>query len=325
MARYDVASRNTARRRAASRAPAASRARYLAGVDAQGTSEASGDTREAVSALAGEEGVRALVELLRGREVVALVGAGCSTASGIPDYRGPETRRRARNPIQIQAFLGDDAGRQRYWARAVVGWPRFRASRPNAAHAALAALEHAGAIRGLITQNVDRLHHAAGSRRVVELHGALHEVVCLQCGAVEPRDAVQARLLALNPGWDGARVEAAPDGDAELPSELVRGFRVAGCERCDGVLKPKVVFFGENVPPDVTAAAWSLYEEGQVLLVVGSSLTVFSGYRFVRRAAKDGMPVALLNLGPTRGDAEATLRVDDRVESVLPALAAALG
>lgn len=279
---------------------------------------------EVVPALAGAAGVEALVELLRGKRVVALCGAGCSTASGIPDYRGPETRRRARNPIQIQAFLGDEAGRQRYWARAVVGWPRFRASQPNAAHTALAALEHAGVLRGLITQNVDRLHHAAGSRRVVELHGALHEVVCLQCGHTEPRDAVQERLLALNPGWGDARVEVAPDGDAELPAALIEGFRVAGCSRCDGVLKPKVVFFGENVPPAVTAAAWSLYEEGEVLLVVGSSLTVFSGYRFVRRAAKEGMPVALVNLGPTRGDLEATLRVDDHVEAVLPALAATL-
>jgi NAD-dependent deacetylase sirtuin 4 len=298
------------------------RAREVAlpsGVDAGSTSA------EAVPALAGAEGVRALVELLRGRRVVALVGAGCSTASGIPDYRGPETRRRARNPIQIQAFLGDDAGRRRYWARAVVGWPRFRASQPNAAHEALAALEHAGVLRGLITQNVDRLHQAAGSRRVVELHGALHEVVCLQCGHVEPRDAMQERLLALNPGWDDARVEAAPDGDAELPSELVAGFRVAGCLRCDGVLKPKVVFFGENVPADVTARAWALFEEGDVLLVVGSSLTVFSGYRFVRRAAKEGMPVAVVNLGPTRGDPLASLRVDDRVEAVLPALARVLG
>lgn len=292
--------------------------RYLRGV--HGT-----PSPTVVPALAGAAGVQALVELLRGRRVVALVGAGCSTASGIPDYRGPETRRRARNPIQIQAFLGDDAGRQRYWARAVVGWPRFRASRPNAAHEALAALEHAGVLRGLITQNVDRLHHAAGSRRVVELHGALHEVVCLACGHTEPRDAVQERLLALNPGFDGARVEIAPDGDAELPTAMIEGFRVAGCGRCDGVLKPKVVFFGENVPADVTAAAWSLYEEGEVLLVVGSSLTVFSGYRFVRRAAKEGMPVALVNLGPTRGDVEATLRVDDHVEAVLPALAQALG
>jgi NAD-dependent SIR2 family protein deacetylase len=280
---------------------------------------------EGVPALAGAAGLRALVELLRGRRVVVLTGAGCSTASGIPDYRGPETRRRARNPIRIEAFLGNDAGRQRYWARAVVGWPRFRASRPNAAHEALAALEHAGVLRGVITQNVDRLHHAAGSRRVVELHGALHDVVCLQCGHTEPRDAVQERLLALNPGWDGTRGQAAPDGDAELPAAMIAGFRVAGCRRCDGVLKPKVVFFGENVPADVTATAWSLYEEGEVLLVVGSSLTVFSGYRFVRRAAKDGMPVALVNLGPTRGDPLASLRVDDRVEAVLPGLARALG
>jgi NAD-dependent deacetylase sirtuin 4 len=279
---------------------------------------------EGVPALAGAAGVSALVELLRGRRVVGLVGAGCSTGSGIPDYRGPETRRRARNPIQIQAFLGDDAGRQRYWARAVVGWPRFRASRPNAAHAALAALEHAGVLRGLITQNVDRLHHAAGSRRVVELHGALHEVVCLQCGGLETRDALQERLLALNPGWDGATVEAAPDGDAELPAARIEGFVVAGCLRCGGVLKPKVVFFGENVPADVTADAWSLFAEGEVLLVVGSSLTVFSGYRFVRRAAQQGVPVAVVNLGPTRGDPLVQVRVDDRVEAVLPALAAAL-
>ncbi len=279
---------------------------------------------EVPPALVGEAGVDALIELLRGRRVVGLVGAGCSTASGIPDYRGPQTRERARNPIQIQTFLGDDRGRQRYWARAVVGWPRFRASRPNPAHEALAALEHAGVLRGLITQNVDRLHHAAGSRRVVELHGALHEVVCLACGELESRDALQQRLLALNPGWDDTHVEAAPDGDAELPTALIEGFVVAGCERCGGVLKPKVVFFGENVPAEITAQAWSLFAEGEVLLVVGSSLTVFSGYRFVRRAAQHGVPVAVLNLGPTRGDPLVQLRVDDRVESVLPAVARAL-
>lgn len=273
--------------------------------------------------------MRALVALLRGRRVVALVGAGCSTASGIPDYRGPHTRERARNPIQYQTFVGDDAGRQRYWARAMVGWTRFRAARPNPAHVALATLERAGVVRGLITQNVDRLHHAAGSERVVELHGALHEVTCLSCKAVEPRDALQARLLALNPDWDRATLaelaEQAPDGDAELPADRIAGFRVAGCDRCGGVLKPKVVFFGENVPPDVTATAWSLFAEGEVLLVVGSSLTVFSGYRFVRKAAQVGMPVAVINLGPTRGDPLIELRVDDRVEQVLPALAEQLG
>ncbi|MEX1361644.1 MAG: NAD-dependent protein deacetylase [Nannocystaceae bacterium] len=272
-------------------------------------------------ALVGDAGIEALVELLRGRRVVGLVGAGCSTASGIPDYRGPGTRDRARNPIQYRTFVGDDAGRRRYWARAVVGWPRFSASRPNAAHQALARLEHAGVLRGLITQNVDRLHHAAGSERVVELHGALHEVQCLQCRAVELRDALQARLLALNPGWDRFGAEQAPDGDAELPAEAVEDFVLASCQRCGGVLKPRVVFFGENVPADVTAAAWSLFDEAEVLLVVGSSLTVFSGFRFVRRAAKEGVPVGLVNLGPTRGDPLVDMRVDDRVEAVLPVLA----
>ncbi|MCA9706261.1 MAG: NAD-dependent protein deacetylase [Myxococcales bacterium] len=282
-------------------------------------------TPASVPALGGPEGVEVLVRALRGRRVVALVGAGCSTASGIPDYRGPKTRERARNPIQFRTFVGDDEGRQRYWARAVVGWPRFAASRPNPAHHGLAALERAGVVRGLITQNVDRLHHAAGSRRVVELHGALHEVVCLDCGALEPRDALQARLLALNPGWALTPAELAPDGDAELPAELVRRFVVAGCRACGGTVKPRVVFFGEHVPADVTAAAWSLFDEADALLVVGSSLTVFSGYRFVRQAAKRGVPVAIVNLGPTRGDPLAGLRVDDRVEVVLPALAEALG
>lgn len=270
------------------------------------------------------ERMDALLRLLRDRRVVALVGAGCSTASGIPDYRGPETRRRARNPIRFRAFVGDEQGRQRYWARAVVGWPRFCASQPNAAHRSLAALERAGVITGLITQNVDRLHHAAGSRRVVELHGALHEVHCLDCGAVEPRESLQQRLLVLNPGWAQAQAEVAPDGDAELSDDRIRRFVVAGCRRCGGILKPRVVFFGESVPADVTAAAWSLFDEAEVLLVVGSSLTVFSGYRFVRRAAKQGIPVAIVNLGPTRGDPHASVHVDARVEQVLPVVVEAL-
>ena len=262
--------------------------------------------------------------MLRGRRVVALVGAGCSTASGIPDYRGPKTRARARNPIQFRTFVGEELGRQRYWARSMVGWPRFRAAEANAAHRGLAALEHGGALRGLITQNVDRLHHRAGSRRVVELHGALHEVGCLDCGVIETRDALQRRLLALNPGWAPAEVEAAPDGDAELTGSIIERFQVAYCLACGGVLKPRVVFFGENVPADVTADAWSLFDEAEVLLVVGSSLTVFSGYRFVRKAAQRGVPVAIVNLGQTRGDPQAQLRVDDRVEEVLPALVDAL-
>lgn len=254
---------------------------------------------------------------------MALVGAGCSTASGIPDYRGPKTRHRARNPIQYKTFVGDDLGRQRYWARAVAGWPHFSSAVPNEAHRALAVLETQGRVQGLITQNVDRLHHRAGSQRVVELHGALHEVQCLACATVETRQSVQDRLLALNPGFDERfGVEYAPDGDAELPSEAIEGFVLAHCQHCGGVLKPKVVFFGENVPPDITAQAWALLDEAEVLLVVGSSLTVFSGYRFVRKAHQRGVPVAVVNLGPTRGDPLVSLRVDDRVEVVLPAVAA---
>ncbi len=263
----------------------------------------------------------AAAALLRGRRVVALTGAGCSTESGIPDYRGPGTRERARNPVQYRAFVDDPRARQRYWARSMLGWPRFAAARPNDGHRAFAALERAGLLRGVITQNVDRLHHAAGSARVVELHGALAEVVCLACGAIEPRDALQRRLALLNPRWD-ADVELAPDGDAEL--DAADGFRVADCLACGGVLKPRVVFFGENVPLGTVDRAFALLEEGDALLVAGSSLTVYSGFRFVRRAAERGVPVVVVNLGPTRGDPLAALRVDAPVGEVLPALVTAL-
>lgn len=265
-----------------------------------------------------------LLDLLRGRRLAVLTGAGCSTESGIPDYRGPETARRARNPVQFKAFVSDPEARRRYWARSVVGWPRFRAARPNLGHAALAALERAGAALGLITQNVDRLHHAAGSRRVVELHGALHEARCLTCGARERRDDVQARLLEANPGYDVRAAELAPDGDAELPQALIDGFQVVGCLACGGDLKPDVVFFGEVVPRAVREAGQALLREAEALLVVGSSLTVFSGYRFVREARELGRPVAIVNLGPTRGDGDAQLRVDGRAGEVLPRLVEAL-
>lgn len=266
-----------------------------------------------------------LARLLAGRRVAALTGAGCSTESGIPDYRGPETARRARNPVQYRAFLDSAAARRRYWARSFLGWPRMAAARPNPAHLALAALERAGALAGVITQNVDRLHHAAGSARVIELHGALSEVRCLGCGAIEHRDSVQARLAVLNPGFAAWRVEHAPDGDAELDGEIVERFAVAACLACGGVLKPGVVFFGESVPAPVVEAARALLDESEALLVVGSSLAVFSGYRFVRRASERGLPVAIVNLGPTRGDAHAQVRVDARCGQVLPALAASLG
>jgi NAD-dependent deacetylase sirtuin 4 len=280
----------------------------------------------AMEDLEGEahEGVDALASLLRDRRVVVLTGAGLSTRSGIPDYRGPETRRRARNPIRFAEYIASDEKRARYWARSMVGWERFSAARPNDGHLALRAMEEHGVIDGVITQNVDRLHHRAGSERVVELHGALAETHCLDCGAIEPRDDVQRRLRAANPSFSPADVELAPDGDAELPAELVARFVAPRCVRCDGTLKPNVVFFGENVRPATLAAAYALFDAADVLLVVGSSLAVFSGYRFVRRAKDRGMPVAILNLGESRGDALADLRVEGDCATLLPALASRL-
>jgi len=268
--------------------------------------------------------VGALVELLRGRRIVVLTGAGCSTESGIPDYRGPGTRARARNPIQHMEFLSRPEVRARYWARSLIGWPRFSSAHPNPAHHALAAMEQEGHVLGLITQNVDRLHHAAGSTRIIELHGALAEVRCLSCNEREPRVALQERLLALNPHFMEQQVELRPDGDAELPVEAVRSFRVADCTRCGGALKPDVVFFGDNVPRPTVEAAFAMLEEGDALLVVGSSLAVFSGYRFVLRAAERHMPIGMLNIGESRGDELADVRVEARVGDALPSLAAAL-
>lgn len=261
-----------------------------------------------------------LVDLLRGRRTVVLSGAGCSTESGIPDYRGPETRKKARNPIQYRAFVSDAEARTHYWARSAIGWPRFSAAQPNDGHRALAALEHSTLVSGVITQNVDRLHHAAGSRAVVELHGALDEVACLGCGQVTCRHAMQERLLALNPGWLTRSAELAPDGDAELMPAATRTFRVPPCNACGGVLKPHVVFFGESVPKDRTARAWQMLDEADALLVVGSSLAVYSGYRFVLGAAKAGKPIGIVNLGSTRGDDLAAVRIEDQLGTVLPRL-----
>ena len=265
-----------------------------------------------------------LAALLRGRRIAVLTGAGCSTESGIPDYRGEGTRRRARNPMQYRAFLGSEQARARYWARAVVGWARFRAARPNAAHDALAAMERDGTVHGLVTQNVDRLHQAAGSRDVIELHGALAEVRCLDCGAVDARETTQARLLEANPGWVEQTAELLPDGDAELPDDVVERFRVVGCRACGGVLKPAVVFFGDSVPRPVVDAAMATVRSADALLVVGSSLAVYSGLRFVRAAAERGMEIAIVNLGETRADPLAHLKVEARAGQVLPALRDAL-
>jgi NAD-dependent SIR2 family protein deacetylase len=215
--------------------------------------------------------------------------------------------------------------RRRYWARATVGWTRFSAARPNPAHLALAELERTGIVAGIITQNVDRLHQGAGSRRVVELHGALADVICLGCGAFEPRLELHERLLSANPDWLPFTAEQSPDGDADLSTSMVARFRVVDCRRCGGALKPDVVFFGGNVGKATLAAAWRLFDEAEVLLVVGSSLAVYSGFRFARRAAEVGLPIAIVNIGPTRAD---TLPVHTRVEAragqVLPRLVADL-
>jgi NAD+-dependent protein deacetylase sirtuin 4 len=267
-----------------------------------------------------------LLRLARGRRVVALTGAGCSTESGIPDYRGVDTPPRARAPIQHREFVDKLDNRRRYWARSLLGWPRLAAAQPNAGHFALAQLEHAGVIEGVITQNVDGLHTAAGSHEVVELHGALARVRCLACHEITARTSLQDRLLAANPNWSArARMATiAPDGDVDLPDELVAGFEIVACTSCGGVLMPDVVFFGGSVPRATLDAAWALFDRAELLLVIGSSLTVFSGYRFVRRAAERGVPIAILNRGPTRGDPHAQLRIDARCGDALPRLVQAL-
>ena len=270
-----------------------------------------------------DEGIERLAALLASRRIVALTGAGCSTESGIPDYRG-NGRPPTRTPIQHEAFIRRPEVRQRYWARSTIGWERFSRSRPNPAHHALAALETAGIVRGVITQNVDRLHHTAGSRRVIELHGALSDVVCLECGVRGERMRLQGRLLEANPAWLDRMAAIAPDGDAELPATAVSAFRVLGCEFCGGPLMPDVVFFGGSVGAEKVAAAWALLDEADALLVVGSSLAVYSGWRFVRGAAERGLPVAVVNLGGTRADGLCRLHVQAKAGDVLPVLAARL-
>lgn len=267
--------------------------------------------------------VEALAALLAGRRLVALTGAGCSTESGIPDYRGAGRPVR-RQPLQHGAFVREASVRQRYWARATVAWARFSAARPNPAHQALAALERGGILRGVITQNVDRLHSAAGSARVVELHGALAEVRCLVCARGEARAALQERLVATNPTWLERTAALAPDGDADLPADGIAAFEVPGCLVCEGPLMPDVVFFGGSVPADKTEAAWALLDEADAVLVVGTSLAVLSGFRYARGAAERGLPIAIVNQGPTRADSLSTLRVDAAAGVILPALAGRL-
>lgn len=263
------------------------------------------------------------VDILTGRLLAALTGAGLSTDSGIPDYRGPGSPRRT--PMTYQEFLSGPAAQRRYWARSHVGWARMAHAAPNDGHRALAELERTGVVQGLITQNVDGLHAAAGSRSVIDLHGRIADVVCTECGRHSSRVELQERFAAANPGFveaAGAAVEAAPDGDAELAA--TDGFRLVGCVACGGVLKPDVVMFGENVPRERVARAYAMVDAADALLVAGSSLTVMSGLRFVRHAHKRAIPVVIVNRGPTRGDELAALLVDAGCTQVLTALAAAL-
>jgi NAD-dependent SIR2 family protein deacetylase len=264
--------------------------------------------------------------LLAERPFVALTGAGLSTDSGIPDYRGPQAP--ARTPMTYSEFLSTPGAQQRYWARSHIGWSRMKRAAPNDGHRALAAIETTGRLRLLITQNVDGLHEAAGSRAVCALHGRIAEVVCLGCRETTGRAELHERMTALNPGWVGRhdRVEVRPDGDVELSDTA--GFVVPRCMSCDGVLKPDVVFFGENVPkPRVErcyAAVDALDPDRDALLVLGSSLTVMSGLRFVKRATRLGVPVVIVNRGPTRADDLPVVKLEHGTSEFLTALSAHL-
>jgi NAD-dependent SIR2 family protein deacetylase len=258
-----------------------------------------------------------VIELLRSHSACVLTGAGISTESGIPDYRGPERRGRPATPITYKEFVSSGDARRRYWARSAIGWPWIERKQPNLGHEVVAALERSGIGVGVVTQNVDGLHTEAGARRVVELHGALRSVVCLSCTRHESRHSLQERILVQNPGWMQHGGEVAPDGDVHLDPEVTAEFRVPACLHCGGIIKPDVVFFGENVPRDRVREAFAVLEEAEMLLVLGSSLAVYSGYRFVASSLKADKPVALINDGPTRADEVASVKVSARLGSVL--------
>ncbi|GGN61629.1 NAD-dependent protein deacetylase [Actinoplanes lobatus] len=252
--------------------------------------------------------------------VVVLSGAGLSTDSGIPDYRGPSGSARRSTPMTYQTFTGDPVARRRYWARSHLGWRTIGGAHPNDGHRAVARLQVSGLVDGVITQNVDGLHQAAGARDVIELHGNLARIVCLDCGALSGRDELEERLTAANPGFAAVATTVNPDGDVELDDAEVAGFSVVDCRACDGVLKPDVVYFGETVPADRVARAFALLQQARTLLILGSSLTVMSGRRFVLRAVRDGIRVAIVNRGVTRGEPYADLVIDAPLGVILPNL-----
>ncbi|MBO3083053.1 NAD-dependent protein deacetylase [Cellulomonas fengjieae] len=263
-----------------------------------------------------------VVEVLAGHRLAVLTGAGVSTDSGIPDYRGPDSP--PRTPMTYQQFVADEAFRRHYWARNHVGWRHVHRTMPNAGHRALATMEQRGVVTGVITQNVDLLHEAAGSRNVIDLHGRYDRVRCLSCGTVISRAELADRLDALNPGFEAqvADIEIAPDADAVI--EQTSGFVVADCSACGGMLKPDIVYFGENVPRERVERAFAMVDAADALLVAGSSLTVQSGLRFVRHAAQTGKPVVVVNRGATRGDKYASVTLDAGTSETLTDLAESL-
>lgn len=253
--------------------------------------------------------------------LLVLTGAGISVPSGISTWRDDAGRWQRNAPIQHRDFLRSAHSRRRYWARSFVGWPLIEAAVPNVGHHALATLERSGHVMELVTQNIDGLHQRAGQQSVVELHGGLREVVCLDCGGRSPRSVLQERLSSLNPQLLAVSGQIAADGDADVAQEMVGQMQVPGCERCGGVLMPDVVFFGGSVPRERVAHVHGALERAAALLVVGTSLMVYSGFRFVRAAAEAGMPVAIVNRGRTRAEALATLRVRGDCAGALDALA----
>ncbi|HTJ90602.1 MAG TPA: NAD-dependent protein deacetylase [Acidocella sp.] len=253
----------------------------------------------------------------RHRRLFVLTGAGCSTNSGIPDYRDANGHWKRVQPMSYQAFMGAQAARQRYWARSMVGWRRFVRAQPNGAHRALACLEAMARCEILLTQNVDRLHQAAGSTRVIDLHGRLDLVRCMGCGRRLPRGEFQDELVRLNRSWVGQDAADAPDGDADLQTAEFSSFVVPNCRHCGEVLKPDVVFFGENVPRERVDTATRHLVQADAMLIVGSSLMVHSGFRFVQAAARAGKPIAAVNLGRTRADEWLSFKVAQPCEEAL--------
>ncbi|MFB7342164.1 NAD-dependent protein deacetylase [Streptomyces hydrogenans] len=269
----------------------------------------------------GTTDLEPVVDVVRSGGVLVLSGAGISTESGIPDYRGEGGSLARHTPMTYQDFTGGERARRRYWARSHLGWRTFGRARPNDGHRAVAAFGRAGLLTGVITQNVDGLHRAAGSDGVVELHGGLDRVVCLDCGDVSARRELARRLEEANPGFDPVPAAVNPDGDADLTDEQVADFHVVPCVVCGGVLKPDVVFFGETVPAERVERCRELVRGAASVLVLGSSLTVMSGLRFVRQAAQAGTPVVIVNRDATRGDTLAAARVALPLGKALTAVA----